>query len=236
MSVETYRCIYWIHIAEILSGKNIPVFFFDIMEGRCQHLNINSFPIDAHLNIHVKHYYSTGGVWVTFLEPRWWSDSKIFQSGFAVDLSSNSCLKLSSCAECRIRTQGLRHQIANRLNSRWQTDWAIEDQAKNLNSDTLSLWSVSIQPLDPTASWLSHAWHWRYICLLLLISMLWHLSIPKLQHVHRWSLGMNKKFHPTLYNGCYYLSMLGLKFIHVSKMGYGNSQGRMISWAMYIHM
>ena len=43
--------------------------------------------------------------------------------------------KLSSSAEGRIRThQGLRHQIASRLNARWQTDWAIEDQAKNLNS------------------------------------------------------------------------------------------------------
>ena len=38
--------------------------------------------------------------------------------------------KLSSSAECRIRThQGLRHQIASSLNARWQTDWAIEDQA-----------------------------------------------------------------------------------------------------------
>ena len=31
--------------------------------------------------------------------------------------------KLSSSAECRIRThQGLRHQMASRLNARWQTD------------------------------------------------------------------------------------------------------------------
>ena len=49
--------------------------------------------------------------------------------------------KLSSSAECRIQTQGLRHLFASRLNACWQTDWAIEDQAKNLNS---------------TASWLSH--------------------------------------------------------------------------------
>ena len=43
--------------------------------------------------------------------------------------------KLSSSAESRIRThQGLRHQVASRLNAHWQTDWAIEDQAKNLNS------------------------------------------------------------------------------------------------------
>ena len=40
--------------------------------------------------------------------------------------------KLFSSAECRIRTQGLRHLFASRLNACWQTDWAIEDQAKNL--------------------------------------------------------------------------------------------------------
>ena len=38
--------------------------------------------------------------------------------------------KLCSSAECRIWTRGPRHQIASRLNARWQTDWAIEDQAK----------------------------------------------------------------------------------------------------------
>ena len=55
--------------------------------------------------------------------------------------------KLSSSAERRSRThQGLRHQIASRLNAHWQTDWAIEDQAKNLELDSPSLWSASIQP------------------------------------------------------------------------------------------
>ena len=58
--------------------------------------------------------------------------------------------KLSSPAEGRIRThQGLRHQIASRLNARWQTDWAIEDQAKKLELDSPSLWSASIQPTRP---------------------------------------------------------------------------------------
>ena len=38
--------------------------------------------------------------------------------------------KLCSSAECRIWTRGPRHQIASRLNARWQTNWAIEDQAK----------------------------------------------------------------------------------------------------------
>ena len=47
-----------------------------------------------------------------------------------------------------------------------------------------------------------------------------YLSIPKLQRLHRWSLGMDKYFHPTHYNGCNYLSMLGLKLNHVSKRGH----------------
>ena len=33
-------------------------------------------------------------------------------------------------------------------------------------------------------------------------------------------LGMDKQFHPILYNGCDYISMLGLKLNHVSKRGY----------------
>ena len=36
---------------------------------------------------------------------------------------------------------------------------------------------------------------------------------------NRWSLGMDKWFHPILYYGCNYLSMLGLKLNHVSKRG-----------------
>ena len=32
-----------------------------------------------------------------------------------------------------------------------------------------------------------------------------------------WSLGMGKYFHPTLYKGCHYLSVMGLKLIHTNK-------------------
>ena len=39
------------------------------------------------------------------------------------------------------------------------------------------------------------------------------------RRLFRWSLRMDKKFHPTLYNGCNYLSMLGLKLTHASKIG-----------------
>ena len=63
--------------------------------------------------------------------------------------------KLSSSAECRIWTQGLGHQITSRLNARCQTDWAIEDQTKNLNSTARPYDQRAFSPLDPTASWLS---------------------------------------------------------------------------------
>ena len=46
-----------------------------------------------------------------------------------------------------------------------------------------------------------------------------YLSIPKLQRCNRWSLGMDKWFYPTFYWARDYLSMLVLKWIHVSKRG-----------------
>ena len=64
--------------------------------------------------------------------------------------------KLCSSAECRIWTRGPGHQIASRLNARWQTDWAIEDQAKNLNSTARPYDQRAFSPLDPAVSWLSH--------------------------------------------------------------------------------
>ena len=64
--------------------------------------------------------------------------------------------KLSSIAECMIWTQGLRHQIASRMSARWQTDWAIENQAKKLNSTARPYNERAFSPLDPTASWFSH--------------------------------------------------------------------------------
>ena len=52
--------------------------------------------------------------------------------------------KLSSSAECRIRTQGFRHQIASILNARWQIYWAIENQAINVNSTGHPIWELTI--------------------------------------------------------------------------------------------
>ena len=64
--------------------------------------------------------------------------------------------KLCSSAESRIWTRDPRHLIARRLNARWQTDWAIEDQAKNLNSTTHPYGQRAFSPLGTTVSWLSH--------------------------------------------------------------------------------
>ena len=64
--------------------------------------------------------------------------------------------KLCSSAGSRILTRDTRHQIASRLNARWQTDWAIEDQAQNWNSTARPYCQPAFSPLDPTVSWLSH--------------------------------------------------------------------------------
>ena len=65
--------------------------------------------------------------------------------------------KLPFSAESRIQThQAVRHQIASRLNAHWQTDWAIEDQAKNLNSTDRPYDQRAFSPLDPTAIWHLH--------------------------------------------------------------------------------
>ena len=53
-----------------------------------------------------------------------------------------------------------------------------------------------------------------------------YLSIPKLQRCNRWSLGMDKHFYPTLCNGCYYLSIVGLTLSHVSKNSHGSEHSQ----------
>ena len=63
---------------------------------------------------------------------------------------------LRSSAESRIWTRDPKHQIASRLNARWQTDWAIEDQAKNLNLRARPYDQRAFSPIDPTVSWLSY--------------------------------------------------------------------------------
>ena len=58
------------------------------------------------------------------------------------------------------------------------------------------------------------------------ISPFLNFNGSKLQRFNRWSLGMDKWFHPTLYWACDYLSMLGLKLNHVSKGTTGDVPGQ----------
>ena len=57
-----------------------------------------------------------------------------------------------------------------------------------------------------------------------------YLSIPKFQRLPRLSLGMDKQFHPTLYDWCDYISRQGLKLIHVSKKGLNVAHGVIKCW------
>ena len=52
--------------------------------------------------------------------------------------------------------QGLRHQIASRLNARWQTDWAIEDQAKTWTRQPVPMISEHSAHSTPQPFWHSH--------------------------------------------------------------------------------
>ena len=47
--------------------------------------------------------------------------------------------------------EGLWNPISSRLSACWQTDWAIEDQAKNFNSTARPYGQQAFSPPDPTA-------------------------------------------------------------------------------------
>ena len=66
-----------------------------------------------------------------------------------------------------------RHLFASRLNAHSQTDWTIENQSKNLNSTPVPMMSEHSAHLT-SLPFGFRTWLWRYTCLLLLISMLWH--------------------------------------------------------------
>ena len=69
--------------------------------------------------------------------------------------------------------EGLRNPISSRLNACWQTDWAIEDQAKTWTRQPVPM--ISKHSAHPTPLPFGICtWLWRYTYLLLLISMLWH--------------------------------------------------------------
>ena len=109
------------------------------------HSHTHTHPsIHSHTHTYIHTYINT---YLLLLISMLWHRQAIFESKGD---------KLSSSAECRIRTQGLRHLFARRLNAYWQTDWAIQDQAKNLNSTARPYDQQAFSPLDLIASWLSH--------------------------------------------------------------------------------
>ena len=115
----------------------------------CMHTYMHAY---IHANIHTYNTYHTYihtyiHTCLLLLISMLWHRQAIFESKGD---------KLSSSAEGRIRTQGLRYLFTSRLNACWQTDWAIEDQAKNLNSTARPYDQQAFSPLDLTANWLSH--------------------------------------------------------------------------------
>ena len=82
--------------------------------------------------------------------------------------------KLSPSAECRIRTQRV-------SGTKSPADWMPADKPNELSRIKLKTWTR--QPVPMISEHSAHStplpfgirtWLWRYTCLLLLISMLWH--------------------------------------------------------------
>ena len=76
------------------------------------------------------------------------------------------------CWEQDSNPGGLWNPISSRLNACWQTDWAIEDQAKTWTRQPVPMISKHSAHLTPLPFGI-RTWLWRYTYLLL-ISMLWH--------------------------------------------------------------
>ena len=69
---------------------------------------------------------------------------------------------------------GLWNPISSRLNACWQTDWAIEDQAKKTwTRQPVPMISKHSSQLTPLPFGI-RTWLWLYTYLLLSIRMLWH--------------------------------------------------------------
>ena len=117
-----------------------------------EHSSASCWPTQPNIYIHT--YIHT----CLLLIPMLWHRQAIFESKGD---------KLSSSAECRIRTQGLRHLFA--------------DKPTELSRIKLKTWTR--QPVPMISKHSAHStslpvgfrtWLWRYTSLLLLISMLWH--------------------------------------------------------------
>ena len=125
------------------------------------------------LSLYQKVIYVNIGIQITVIDKPFKFIQSIIDATLSQAIFESKGDKLSSSAECRIRTQGLRHLFASRLNACWQTDWAIEDHAKNLIRQPIPMISKQSAHLTPLPFGI-RTWLWRYTYLLLLISILWH--------------------------------------------------------------
>ena len=104
--------------------------------------------------------------------------------------------KLFSSTECNILTKGLRHQIASRLNACWQTDWAINDKAKNIDTSDCPYDQRAFSPFDPTAGW---APHWVLVIYMFVVAnfnALAQASYFRNQKQTNWLPQLNAGFEP----------------------------------------
>ena len=72
--------------------------------------------------------------------------------------------------------------------------------------------------------WINYFWWitWNppHIASSLAVEIPWWLArASQTSMAQQWSLGMNKQFNPTLYNGCNYLYMMGINSNYIDKMG-----------------
>ena len=81
-----------------------------------------------------------------------------------------------------------------------------------------SRWKTpSLSTLTLFQAWISNYIHYKVLDV-------FAYPFPNCKRCNRWSLGMDKQFHPRLYCAYDYLSMLRFKFIHITKWAQALSQ------------
>ena len=107
----------------------------------------------------------------------------------------------------------LRHKFASRLNAHSQTDWAIQDQAKNLSSQARPYDEWAFSPLDLTADWLSHLALAIYMFVLVNFDALAQASDIRITHTqhrktHTSFLFMDLHWHRGYFKWNFHMNML----------------------------
>ena len=128
------RSSYWVYVSQICYNKKIVAIVL-VQDMACKYV--------SNLTINVI-------LWYVFVVVNF--DALAQASDFRIERRQLVFL----CWEQDSNPGGLWNPIFSRLNACWQTDWAIEDQAKNLNSTARPYDQQAFSPPDPTAIWHSH--------------------------------------------------------------------------------